>query len=153
MNKEKNQTNYSKQPASSASRSTKIQKHFSRSRSDSDKSSQKTENSTKSVGIQLEGIPIKFKSKNLEVLYKKKKGTKRYPKSVVNGFFKAMDMISGNTSDPNQLSFKNLKFHRLERNCQQDYALWLTGNWRLITQFEEIEGTKYLLILKIEDYH
>lgn len=147
------QTNYSTHPASSASRFRKKQKPSSSSTSDLAQSSQQDENSTKSPGFQLEGTPIKIKDKGLKVLHTTKKGAKRYPKSVVNAFFKAMDMILDRSSDKNQRGFKNLKFHKLERNCKQEYALWLTANWRLIAKFENIGGIKYLVILNIEDYH
>lgn len=153
MKKGNNQTNYSTHPASSASRSCKKQKLSNSSTSDLVQSFQQDKNSTKSLEFQLEGTPIQIKNKGLKVLIDTKKGTKHYPKSVVNAFFKVIHMISGCYSDQNQRSFKNLKFHKLQRNCKQEYALWLTANWRLIAKFENIGGIKYLVILNIEDYH
>ncbi|MBK1986928.1 type II toxin-antitoxin system RelE/ParE family toxin [Sphaerospermopsis aphanizomenoides BCCUSP55] len=149
-----NQTNsnYSNHPASSVSRSRKSKKRSSGSRYKFVYSSQQTETAAKSLDFCLEGIPFKL-SKDLELLYKSKKEARRYPKAVVRAFFKVLRMISGNSSDQKSPSFKNLKFHKLERNCKQEYALWLTANQRLITQFKTIGGVKYLVIIKIEDYH
>lgn len=152
MKKANKQTNYSTHPASSASRSRKKQKPSSSSTCDLAQSFQQDESSTKSSRSLFEGIPIMIIDKGLKDLSQNKE-IKGYPKSVVKAFLKALDMLSGRCSAENQGSFKNLKFHKLQRNCKQEYALWLTANWRLIAKFENRGGVKYLVILGIEDYH
>jgi plasmid maintenance system killer protein len=92
-----------------------------------------------------------FKSKDLENLYRFRKGQQHYPEAVVKKFLKALEMIASAKSGQDLYNLRSLKFHKLKGSAE--HSIWLTGNWRLITEFEEAEGGRHLLILRIEDYH
>ncbi|WP_414575481.1 type II toxin-antitoxin system RelE/ParE family toxin [Anabaena sp. CCY 9402-a] len=147
-----NLKNYSNHPASSVSQFHKNQNLARSSSLNSQESSNELSVAENSECKVIGRLPFKIKLKELQALYLSQE-SKKYPKAVVKAFLKAMAMISAANCEQDIYNFKSLKFHRLNRNCKQEYALSLTGNWRLITKFEETEGIKYLLILKIEDYH
>lgn len=94
---------------------------------------------------------FRFKHSRLELLYTT--GTGAYPPAVVKGFFKAMQKIAAASNEWDLYKAKSLKFHQLSGKRKDEFASWLTGNWRLIVTIEETETIRYLLIHNIEDYH
>jgi plasmid maintenance system killer protein len=96
---------------------------------------------------------FQFKTKDMEALYATGKGSHKYPEAVVKGFFKAMQKIAAARHEQDLYNLRSLKFHQLSGNRESEYAVWLTGNWRLILKIEEEAESKYLSILRIEDYH
>lgn len=151
MQQVKNETNNSKHPASAAFNFS-YEKSVNSSHGSSYQTSVSNNLTGNTTSDQSGRLLFKFKSKELEAVYIHQE-SKNYPKAVVKGFLKAIWMISAAKNEQDLYTFKSLKFHKLNRNCKQEYALSLTGNWRLITKFEEEGGIKYLSILKIEDYH
>ncbi len=98
-------------------------------------------------------VGFRFKKKDLEALYTTGKGTNKYPEAVVKGFYKVMQMIAAANHELDLYNFRSLKFHKLSLDRENEYAPWITGNWRLIVTIEEDKTGRYLLIHQIEDYH
>lgn len=95
-----------------------------------------------------------FKSKKLRKMYETEEGTHKYPPGVVNNFFEKMQLLDIADSEQDLYSWQSLGFHPLKKGKRKgQYAVWLTGNWRLIMTIEEDADSKYLLIQEIVDYH
>jgi len=94
---------------------------------------------------------FQFQSKALRNLYEFGEGQRRYPVGIVKRFLKAMQMIASAKSGQDLYSFRSFRFHKLKG--AEEYSLWLTANWRLISRFVETENGCFLQILRIEDYH
>lgn len=96
---------------------------------------------------------LQFKCKKLRKMYETGEGTHKYPEGVVNSFFEVTQLLNMANNEQDLYNFRSLGFHRLDFNRQGQYAVWLTGNWRLTMNIEEDAESKYLLILEIVDYH
>lgn len=95
-----------------------------------------------------------FESSHLEELYTTaQNGERFYSKAVVKAFFKQMAFIRSVTSEQDLYGIRSLRFHRLEGDRSNEYSVRLTGNWRLITRFDDEDSIRYLVVLRIEDYH
>lgn len=95
----------------------------------------------------------RFKSKKLQKMYETEEGIHKYPEGVVNKFFEVMQLLNMANNEPDLYNFRSLRFHQLYGNRKGQYAVWLTGNWRLTMTIEEDAQSRYLLIWEIEDYH
>lgn len=97
--------------------------------------------------------PLQIKSKKLRKMYETGEGAHKYPPSVVDNFFDKMQLLDMANNKHDLERFPSLGFHQLKGKRKEQYAVWLTGNWRLTMIIKEDAESKYLLILKIVDYH
>ncbi|MBX9256486.1 type II toxin-antitoxin system RelE/ParE family toxin [Desmonostoc muscorum CCALA 125] len=96
----------------------------------------------------------RFHCKKLQKIYETGEGSHKYTVAVVENFFEKMQILEMVSNKLDLYQYKNLGFHKLEEGKRKgQYAVWLTGNWRLIMKIEEDEVSKYLLIIEIVDYH
>ncbi|MEH2381088.1 MAG: type II toxin-antitoxin system RelE/ParE family toxin [Nostoc sp.] len=99
------------------------------------------------------GCP-RFHCKKLQKMYETGEGSRKYTVAVVENFFEKMQILEMMSNQSDLYQHSNLGFHRLEEGKRRgQYAVWLTGNWRLIVTIEEDDMSKYLLIIEIIDYH
>jgi proteic killer suppression protein len=72
----------------------------------------------------------------------------------VKAFFRVMQMIADAIDERTLRGFKGLRMEKLHRPPHNQYSLRLNDRYRLIVQIEEdVDGSMYLLIIAIEDYH
>lgn len=98
----------------------------------------------------------RFNCKKLQKLYEKEEGSHKYPEAVVENYFEKLQILAmlSHRSELYSNKFRHLGFHKLKEGKRKgQYAIWLTGNWRLILKIEEDELSEYPLILEIVDYH
>lgn len=62
--------------------------------------------------------------------------------SILLGF---LDMAT----NPNDMKLPGLEFHTLKGNLQHSYAVKVSGNWRLVFQFENDDA----ILVNYIDYH
>jgi toxin HigB-1 len=97
---------------------------------------------------------VRFRCKKLQRMYESEEGTRKYTEAVVENFFEKMQLLCSASDERDLYSFTSLKFHLLKKGkLKGQYAIWLTGNWRLTMKFEEDAEARYLVILDIVDYH
>jgi plasmid maintenance system killer protein len=96
----------------------------------------------------------RFNCKKLQKMYETGEGYCRYTVAVVDNFFEKMQILDMVSNKSDLYQYSNLGFHKLKKgNRRGQYAVWLTGNWRLILKIEEDDFSEYLLIIEIIDYH
>ncbi|GAP97805.1 HigB toxin protein [Leptolyngbya sp. NIES-2104] len=94
-----------------------------------------------------------FKSKELKLLYEKKKGSTRYGATVVDAFFDIMARIdaAADERDLRQLSSCRLAALTGERDGQ--YSIRLNGQWCLLLVLTRDLLGEYLQIMGIEEHN
>jgi toxin HigB-1 len=97
-------------------------------------------------------MEFRFKSRKLELLYFQKKGVQEYGESVVKAFFKVMTVIGSAQDERDIRAFKSLRFEALKGDRTGQNSLRLNNQWRLIFEIRK-EGSKYILVIEIADYH
>ncbi len=96
----------------------------------------------------------RFDCKKLQKMYQTGEGSHKYTVAVVENFFEKMQILDMVSNSLDLYQYSNLGFHRLKEGKRKgQYAVWLTGNWRLIVTIEEDDTSIYLLIIEIIDYH
>lgn len=96
---------------------------------------------------------FEFKTQELLLLYTEEKDAHRYPPGVVDGFFKAMQVIASATSERDIRALKSLHFEKLSGNRAGQFSLRLNKQYRLIVQIKEDEQGRIVFIIEIVDYH
>jgi plasmid maintenance system killer protein len=97
---------------------------------------------------------VRFKDKKLQKMYETEEGTHKYSEAIVENFFEKMEMLAMANNEQDLHNFSSLGFHKLKKGkLKEQYAVRLTGNWRLTMKIEEDTDSRYLLILEIVDYH
>lgn len=97
---------------------------------------------------------IRFHYQKLQKIYETGEGSHKYTEAVRENFFEKMVTLNMVSNRSDLFKFKSLGFHKLKKGkLKGKYAVWLTGNWRLILAIEEDELSEYLLIIEIIDYH
>jgi plasmid maintenance system killer protein len=97
---------------------------------------------------------LSFHCKKLQKMYETGEGSHKYSEAVVENFFEKTQILETVSGEQDLYQHKNLGFHRLKKGQRKgQYAVWLTGNWRLIVEIKESQQSKYLLIVEIVDYH
>ena len=96
---------------------------------------------------------FEFKDKDLLLLYTEDKNSHHYSKSVVEGFFEAMAIISNAQNESDIRAFKQLHFEKLKGNRDGQHSIKLNQQFRLILQIMKDDQGKILWIIEIVDYH
>lgn len=74
--------------------------------------------------------------------------------NLVKAFFRVMQIITDASDERVLRGFKGLHMEKLKGERQYEYSLRLNDQFRLIFQIEQdMDGSNYLLISAIEDYH
>ena len=77
---------------------------------------------------------------------------KQYGSQIAEKLHQHLDQISAAESVEMLVKFKVGKCHPLKGDREEQYAMFLTKNWRLI--FEKVNGTIHVVkIMEIVDYH
>ncbi len=94
-----------------------------------------------------------FKSHKLERLYYQDANDHHYPEAVVDAFFDVMGSIEAALDIRDLYALKGLRFEKLKGSRKEQYSLRLNVQFRLIVTIELDNQGKYLMVIKIEDYH
>jgi len=104
----------------------------------------------------LDGVKFRFKDRSLERLYYEGHGKERYPKNIVDRFFRIMQLIHDAKDERDMRNWKSLHYEKLkEKKWKGCYSIALdkTTKYRLIIEkITEDEGIS-LLITEINDRH
>lgn len=105
----------------------------------------------------LVGNPLRFYfyTNKLKSLYTEEKGAHKYPAEVIDAFFEVMAIIAAAPDERTLYHYKSLHFEKLrgKRGKLGERSLRLNKQWRLIVTLEKDKDGKYVLVIKIEDYH
>ena len=78
--------------------------------------------------------------------------TRKLPSEMMGKIEMVMTIIDSLEKVPDDLSpFPNLKPHPLKGNRKGDWSLKITGNWRIIFNFDNATASAY--DIDLEDYH
>ncbi|MEA5513326.1 type II toxin-antitoxin system RelE/ParE family toxin [Nodularia sp. UHCC 0506] len=96
----------------------------------------------------------RFACKKDQRMYETGEGSHKYTVPVYENFLEKMQILEIVINAQDLYNYRSLGFHKLKKGTRKgQYAVWLTGNWRLIVKIQEDEISKYLLIIEIIDYH
>jgi proteic killer suppression protein len=98
-------------------------------------------------------LRFNFKTKRLAILYAARKGAHKYPSQVIDAFFEVMSVIAAMPDERDLYNLKGLHFEKMKYDKREERSLRLNQQFRLVVTFERDEIGKYVLIIKIADYH
>ncbi len=96
---------------------------------------------------------FRFSKNQLEKMYQKGVGAKKYSSQVVDAFFEVMAIIEAAPDERDFYALKHLHYEKLKGKRKNQRSLALGSQFRLVLQRLEDEKGTYLLIEDIEDYH
>jgi proteic killer suppression protein len=98
-------------------------------------------------------MDIEFANDDLEEVYYDPKDTIRHGPLVDKGFRKLIGKIHAAKDEVDLRALKGVHYHKLSGNRQHQHALNINDQWRLVIERCEKDGSIYLRIISVEDYH
>ena len=96
---------------------------------------------------------IAFANRDLEELYTKQTGAKKYPAGVVKRFSMVVQLFQSVPDSKEIYCFSGLKYEKLKGKRSHQHSARLNDQFRLITEHVRDGQGEYLLLVAIEDYH
>jgi proteic killer suppression protein len=90
---------------------------------------------------------ISFKHKGLELFFTKG-GLKSIPAQYAVRIERMLDRLDA-SKQPDDMNLPGYKFHQLKGTRKYEFAVSVTGNWRITFEFEGDDATN----VNLEDYH
>ena len=90
---------------------------------------------------------ISFKHKGLEIFFTKG-SLKSIPAQCAGRIERMLDRLDA-SKQPDDMNLPGYKFHQLKGSRKYEFAVSLTGNWRITFEFEGDDATN----VNLEDYH
>jgi len=98
-------------------------------------------------------MDFEFGTDELRSLFATSAASRLHP-NLVKAFFRVMQIITDAQDERVLRGFKGLRMEKLKGARQEEYAVRLNDQFRLTFRIEEdVDGSPYLLIGAIEDYH
>lgn len=88
-----------------------------------------------------------FRHKGLQRFWTKGE-TKKLPPKMVQKITLILDLLDA-AEAPTDMNIPGLKFHGLTGPRKGDYAVWVTGNWRIVFRWKQTDA----IDVNLEDYH
>ena len=98
-------------------------------------------------------MKFRFASRGLQALYTSGVGARRYPASVVDGFFAVMKIVDAAGGVGDLYAFKSLHFEKLSGDGSGQRSLRLDRRWRLIVTVDVELAQPEVVVQEIVDYH
>jgi len=98
-------------------------------------------------------MEFEFDNPDLEEVYYNPNASIGHGPLVDKGFRKLIGKIYAVKDEFDLRALKSLHYHKLEGNRNQQHALDITTQWRLIVKRVEVEGKTKLIAISVEDYH
>jgi proteic killer suppression protein len=90
---------------------------------------------------------VSFKHKGLELFFTKS-SCKGIPAQFAPRIERILDRLDA-SKDPDDMSVPGYKFHALKGDRKGEYAVSVSGNWRITFEFDGQEAVN----VNLEDYH
>lgn len=90
---------------------------------------------------------ISFKHKGLELFFTKD-SLKSIPAQYAGRIERMLDRLDA-SKQPDDMNLPGYKFHQLKGSRKYEFAVSVTGNWRITFEFEGDDATN----VNLEDYH
>ena len=90
---------------------------------------------------------VSFKHKGLELFFTKS-SYKGIPAKFAPRIERILDRLDA-SKDPDDMSVPGYKFHELKGDRKGEYAVSVSGNWRITFEFDGQEAVN----VNLEDYH
>ena len=97
--------------------------------------------------LQLIAMIISFKHKGLELFFTKG-SLKSIPAQYAGRIERLLDRLDA-SKEPDDMNLPGYKFHQLKGRRKYEFAVSVTGNWRITFEFEGDDATN----VNLEDYH
>ena len=97
--------------------------------------------------LQLTAMIISFKHKGLELFFTKG-SLKSIPAQYAERIERMLDRLDA-SKQPDDMNLPGYKFHQLKGSRKYEFAVSVTGNWRITFEFEGDDATN----VNLEDYH
>lgn len=98
-------------------------------------------------------MDFEFDTDELRALFATGSNARFHP-SLVKAFFRVMQIITDAADERVLRGFKGLHFEKLRGVRRDEYSVRLNDQFRLLFRIEQDEdGSAYLLIHALEDYH
>lgn len=88
-----------------------------------------------------------FRHKGLKLLWEKGQ-TKKLTQTMVPRIEMILDLLDA-AEKPTDMNLPGLKFHAMKGDRKGDYAVTVTGNWRMVFRWEDADA----IDINLEDYH
>ena len=98
-------------------------------------------------------MEFEFGNEGLEEVYYNSRASTGHGALVDKGFRKVMGKIAAANDERDLRALNGLHYHKLEGVRSHQYALSITGNWRLVVERSEKDSRIKLVIISVEDYH
>ena len=99
------------------------------------------------VCLQLFKLITSFKHKGLELFFTKG-SSKSIPAQYTARLERMLDRLDA-AKEPEDMNLPGYKFHQLKGSRKYEFAVSVTGNWRITFEFEGDDATN----VNLEDYH
>ncbi len=98
---------------------------------------------------------FRFLDEKLRDLYTAERGARAYPSQVIEAFFEAMAVIAAMPDERGLRLQKGFRYEKLKgrRAKERERSLRLNDQWRLVVKPLEDSNGRYLLVVRVEDYH
>lgn len=98
-------------------------------------------------------MEFEFANRDLEEVYYNPKASLGHGSLVDKGFRKLIGKIYAAKDEFDLRALKSLHYHKLEGNRNQQHALDITPQWRLIVNRVEVGERTKIIAISVEDYH
>ena len=97
-------------------------------------------------------MEVRFRNRQLRRCFEREgQAIQRWGTDVGPRYVERVNFILGVDEWDDLYKFRFLAFHALHQNRRGQFALRLTGSWRLIV--EPTESNRGLMVVSVEDYH
>ena len=97
-------------------------------------------------------MEVRFRNRRLQRCFEQERqAIQRWGPDVGARYVERVNFILGVDEWDDLYRFRFLAFHALRENRRGQFAIKLTGRWRLIV--EPVESNRGLMVVSVEDYH